>query len=164
MSVCLCCRWRVPSWCSSVYPQRPSSEERSGHRGQRDEDRRLWLGQRRAQYRLLQKDHQCECDDTGSSGRVYSMFIKPFSRAVATCGRAAVGQYSRAHWIGSVVAGSSACEVDGTRGTVRPGLHSPEWRVSSHSNPNIPTFHVCSCWCVCVSGGIRLLKNNDAVR
>lgn len=37
----------------SVYTQRSSCQKRVGHREQRDEDRRLRLGQRRPQHRLL---------------------------------------------------------------------------------------------------------------
>ena len=46
--------------CVCVYPQRPGSQKRPCDGGQRYEDRRLRPRQRRAQYRLLQKDHQRE--------------------------------------------------------------------------------------------------------
>ena len=44
----------------SVHPQRPGSQKRPCDGGQRYEDRRLRSRQRRAQYRLLQKDHERE--------------------------------------------------------------------------------------------------------
>lgn len=44
----------------SVHPQRLGSQERPCDGGQRYEDRRLRSRQRRAQYRLLQKDHERE--------------------------------------------------------------------------------------------------------
>lgn len=44
----------------SVHPQRLGSQKRPCDGGQRYEDRRLRSRQRRAQYRLLQKDHERE--------------------------------------------------------------------------------------------------------
>lgn len=61
--------------------------------------------------------------------------------------------------VSPIVAGSSAREMDGSGGSVRPGLHAPERCVSLHK-PTIacqPSTHVEPPY----SGGIRVLKYRD---
>lgn len=60
---------------------------------------------------------------------------------------------------GSVVAGSSAREMDGSGGSVRPGLHAPERRVSLH-RPTIACPLPAHVWPP-RTGGIRVLKHRD---